>query len=202
MGTVVIATLNICQFSNSVWVGNEKPQAMQWITPKQMPTPSIMSGHEIIPGTISPKPWHPVFATQVDILILSTCNKPNYHPQTAANCPPCQFPCLWDWLGLHLAWLRFSWFSEHLNRPIDVQRFVPPEDVYHEIHGHICKHHNFEMGDWEVFNATHNALHYEPWHLEENKELGKPVAFTPVLDFHLCWHGECVDIVMHKILYK
>ena len=68
--------------------------------------------------------------------------------------------------------------------------------VYHEIHGHICKRHDFEIGDWEVFNAMHNALHYEPQCLEEDKGLGKPVAFTPVLDFRLCQHGECVDIVM------
>ena len=35
----------------------------------------------IILGAISPKPWHPVFATQVDILILTTCDKIKYRSQ-------------------------------------------------------------------------------------------------------------------------
>ena len=46
------------------------------------------------------------------------------------------------------------------------------------------------MGDWEVFNATRDALHYEPRRLEEDEGLGEPVAFTPVLDFCLCRHGK------------
>ena len=29
----------------------------------------------VIAGTISPKPWHLVFATQVDIVILKTCDE-------------------------------------------------------------------------------------------------------------------------------
>ena len=40
MGRAVIAaaTLEIRHINNSVWVGNEKTRAMQWITPKQTPT--------------------------------------------------------------------------------------------------------------------------------------------------------------------
>ena len=42
MGTAVIVILDIHQISNSMCVGNEKTQAMQWITLKQTPTPSTM----------------------------------------------------------------------------------------------------------------------------------------------------------------
>ena len=158
-------------------------------------------GNQEITYGISPKPWYPVFATLVDIPILITCDKIKYLHQAFANCFPC---CshLWAWLGMHLTWLRFSWFSEHSNRPVDVQRFVPPEDIYHEIHGCICKHHDFEMGDREVFNATCNALHYEPQHLEDDKGLGEPVTFTLVLDFCFGWHSKLVDIIMHKVTCK
>ena len=97
---------------------------------------------------------------------------------------------------------EFSWFLEHSNRPIDVQRFVPPENVYHKIHGRICKRHNFEMGDWKVFNATRNALHYKPRHLEEDNGLSEPVAFTLVLDFCLCWHCEWLGVTQKITLLQ
>ena len=35
----------------------------------------------IIRGAIGPKPWHPVFTTHVDTLILTTNDKPKYHSQ-------------------------------------------------------------------------------------------------------------------------
>ena len=47
--------------------------------------------------------------------------------------------------------------SEHLNREIDIERFVPPENVYHEIHGGTRKRDDFEMGDWKVFNGPCGA---------------------------------------------
>ena len=47
-----------------------------------------IGSRKIIPGTISPKPWHPVFATQVDTLILTTCDKQKYRFQTFANYLP------------------------------------------------------------------------------------------------------------------
>ena len=62
-------------------------------------------------------------------------------------------------LGLRPPCLRLS---EHSDRPINVERFVPPEDIYHEINGRISKRDNFEMGDWKVFDAPCNALHHEP----------------------------------------
>ena len=161
-----------------------------------------ISNHEISPGTISPKPWHTVFTTQVDIPILTTCDKPKYRFQVIEDWLPCRFPHLWDWLGLHPAWLRYSWFLEYSNRPVDVQRFVPPEDIYHEIHGRICKHHDFKMSDWKVFNATCNALHYEPQHLKKDKGLGEPVAFTPVLDFCRCRHGEWLGVTQKITLLQ
>ena len=79
-------------------------------------------------------------------------------------------------------------FSEHSNRPVDVERFVPPEDVYHEIHGRIRKRHDFEMGDRKVFNGASNALYHEPRRLEQDKGFGEPVALSPVLDFFLSWY--------------
>ena len=35
---------------------------------------------------------------------------------------------------------------------IDIEGFVPPENIYHEIHGRICKRHDSEMGDRNVLN--------------------------------------------------
>ena len=153
-----------------------------------------ISDHGIIIRAISPKHWDPVCMTQVDIIILSTCNKKKYRLQAIDDWLTSRFPRLWDWLGLHLTWLRFSWSSEHSNRPIDIQRFVPPEDIYHEIHGRIRKRHDFEMGDGKVFNATCNALHYEPRRLEDNKGFSEPVALPPVLDFCLCRHREWLRV--------
>ena len=48
---------------------------------------------------------------------------------------------------------------EHSNRLIDIKKFVPPENVYHEIHGHIRKRHDFEMGDWKVFDGMYYSNH-------------------------------------------
>ena len=47
----------------------------------------------IIHSAISPKPWHPVFATQVDKIILTTCNKPKYCFQAINDQLLCQFAC-------------------------------------------------------------------------------------------------------------
>ena len=151
-----------------------------------------ISDHGIIRGAISPKPWHPVFVSQADILILITCNKNKNRFQAIRVCPRSQSLPLRDWFFA-------SRFSEHPDRPIDVQRFVPPENVYHEIHRRICKRHDFEMGDWKVFNATRNALYYEPRRLEEDKGLGEPVAFTLVLDFCFGRHGKWIDIIVREI---
>ena len=157
-----------------------------------------ISGDLIVTGTISPKPWYPVFATQVDI-ILSTYDNHKYHSQATNKCLP---SCLQIWfcdMGLHLPQLRFL---EHLNRPIDIESFVSPEDIYHEIHGCICKHGNFEMGNWKVFNASYNALHHKPWHLEQNEGFSEPVALSPVFDFCFGWHGEWVDVIMCEITHE
>ena len=86
---------------------------------------------------------------------------------------------------LHHTWLRFL---EHLNRAVDVERLVPPEDVYHEIHGHICKCHGFEMGDWKIFDGLCNVLCYKPQCLEQDKGFSKPVTLSLVLDFFLGWY--------------
>ena len=42
---------------------------------------------------------------------------------------------------------------------IDIKKFVPPENVYHEIHGRIRKRHDFEKGDWKVFDGMHYSNH-------------------------------------------
>ena len=138
-------------------------------------------------GTISPKPWHPVFVTHVDIIILSTYDKHKYQSQAIDECLPSCFQFWFCDLGLCFPWLRFL---ECSNRLIDVERFVPPEDVYHEIHCRICKHDNFKMGDRKVFDASCNALHHKPRYLEQNKGFSKPVTLSPVFDFCFGWHGE------------
>ena len=43
-------------------------------------------------GIISPKPRHPVFASQVDIPILNTCDEYSYSFEDIANFLPSQFP--------------------------------------------------------------------------------------------------------------
>ena len=78
-----MVTVDIHKISNSVWVGNEKPQAMQWIHLKQAPTSSSYNLFGI--NTISPKPC---LTTQVDILILTTYNKVKYSFQAFADCLP------------------------------------------------------------------------------------------------------------------
>ena len=157
----VIVTLNICHINNSVSVGNDKCQAMQWIAPKQIPTSTAISGENVFAITITPKHWHPVFVAQVDKTILKTHDKHKYLLQAIANCLPSQFLWLWDRFfdrGPPPAWLT----SQHSNRPIDVERFIPPEDVYHKIHGCICKCDDFKMCEWKVFDAPCNALYYKP----------------------------------------
>ena len=52
-----------------------------------------VSDDEITFSTIGPKPWHSIFATQVDILPLTSYNQPQYLGQ-AIDRIPCQFPCL------------------------------------------------------------------------------------------------------------
>ena len=64
----------------------------------------------------------------------------------------------------------------------------------------IRKRHDFKMGDWEVFNGTCNALHHEPRRLDQDQGFSEPVTLSLVLDFHFGRHGECVDIVVRKVL--
>ena len=74
--------------------------------------------------------------------------------------------------------------------PINVERFVPPEDIYHKIHSSICKRDNFKVGDRKVFYGTCNALHHKPRCLDQDEEFGKPITFPPVLDFCFGWHSK------------
>ena len=112
--------------------------------------------------TISPKPWHLVLVTQVDIIILSTYDQPQYLFQTFANCLPSQFPCLWDWFSdPQLGCIPCLRFLEHSNGPIDIERLVSPKDVYCEIHGSIHKHHNFKMGDRKMFDGLCYPLYHK-----------------------------------------
>ena len=160
---------------------------------------------------IGPEPWHTVLMAQNDKFILTPYNKEKYRLQAIANCHPCQFLCLKDQLiglGLHLAWLGFAWimrfntiicrprvwFLEHSNGLIDIERFVPLEDVDHKIHSHVCKCHDFEMCDWKVFDSTCDALHHEPQSLKEDKWFSKPVALPSVLDFCLGWYSKWGEV--------
>ena len=70
---------------------------------------------------------------------------------------------------------------------INVERFVPPENVYHDILGCIRKRHDFEMVDWKVSNSMCYTLQYEPRCLELDKEL---IALPTGLDFYLGRHGK------------
>ena len=60
---------------------------------------------------------------------------------------------------------------------------MPPENVYHEIHGQICKHHDFKVSDWKVFNGQCNALHHDLQGLDQDIGYSKPVALSFVLGF-------------------
>ena len=53
---------------------------------------------------------------------------------------------------------------------INVERFVPPENVYHEIFGRMRKRHDFEMVDWKVSDGMWYALQYEPRYLELERD--------------------------------
>ena len=58
---------------------------------------------------------------------------------------------------------------------IDIEGFVPPENIYYEIHGRIRKRHDSEMGDRNVLN---DLVHYEPRHLNQDNGFrnSEPVA--------------------------
>ena len=99
-------------------------------------------------------------------------NQCQYCSQAFADRLPSRFLCLWDRFsstGLHLQ--RRLRFGEHSNRLINVERFVPPENVYHKILGRIRKRHDFEMVDWKVSNGMCYTLQYEPRCLEPDKRL-------------------------------
>ena len=93
-------------------------------------------------------------------------------------------------------------FPEHSNRSIDIERLIPPENIYHEIHGRICKRHDFEMGDRKVFSGPCYALQYEPRRLKQDEGFSEPVALSLVLDFRLGRNDERfgVNITLLKIL--
>ena len=140
-------------------------------------------------STVSPKPRHTVSVTQVDTFIRTTCEKVIHRFQ--ACLPSCLRHRFSD-LGLRRSWI---WFSEHSNRPIDVERLVPPEEVNQEIHGRIRERHDFEMGEWKVFEAPCNALRYEPRRLEQDKRFSEPAALRLVLDFLLGRYEEWLVII-------
>ena len=126
------------------------------------------------------------------MLIQTTCENVIHLFQ---NCLPSR---LWgQFFDLVLRRSRI-WFSEHSNRPIDVVRLVPPEEVNREIHGRIRERHDFEMRDWKVFDTPRDALHYEPRCLEQDERFSKRVAFRLVLDFLLSRYGEWLVIIRRK----
>ena len=86
---------------------------------------------------------------------------------------------------------------ECLNRLIDIKRLVPPENLYHKIHGCIFKHDDFKMGDWKVFDGMYNALHCKPQYLEQDEGFSKQVTLSPILDFHFGQHEEWFVTVTH-----
>lgn len=60
---------------------------------------------------------------------------------------------------------------------------MPLENVYHKIHGWICKCHDFEVSDWKVFNGQCNTLHHDLQGLDQDIGYSKPVTLPFVLDF-------------------
>ena len=158
---------------------------MQWIAPKQKPTTSTMvSVMAKLLLLLSAQNFGTVFVTQVNITILATHNKETFCYQAIADCFQHRFPfglrrfsCMMKFIPC--LWI---WFSECSNRPIDIERFVLPENLYHKIHGRIRKCHDFEMGDWEVFDGPCNALHHKPRRLQQDKWFSKPVTLPLVLD--------------------
>ena len=72
-------------------------------------------------------------------------------------------------IGIFLMCSTQIQYLEHLNKLIDIERLVPPEDVDHEIHGGICKCDDFKVHNKKVFDGPCYALHHEPQCLEEDK---------------------------------
>ena len=95
MGTAAMATLEIRHINNSVSREGKIPSnAVNRPKTNTYPKHYEVSDDNIFTIIISPKPWHPIFATQVDKIILSTCDILKYHFQTFTDCLPSQFPCL------------------------------------------------------------------------------------------------------------
>ena len=90
-----------------------------------------------------------VFVTQVNITILATHNKETFRYQVIADCFQYRTPFALRRFSCTMKFISRLWtrFSERSNRPIDIERFVPPENLYHKIHGRIRKCHDFEIGD-------------------------------------------------------
>ena len=131
-------------------------------------------------------------ATQVDIIFLTN------HDQRQYSSPALPIASQVDFRASEIGSLARGRipsfgrlrFSENSNRSIDVEWFVPLENVYHEIHGDIRKRHNFEMVDWRVFDGVCYALQCERRCLEKDKGFSKPVSHPTILDFLLGRHGE------------
>ena len=84
-----------------------------------------------------------------------------YRSQAFADRLPGRFPCseIGSLARVCIPSLGRPKFSEHSNMLIDIKKFVPPENVYHEIHGRIRKRHDFEKGDWKVFDGMYYSNH-------------------------------------------
>ena len=84
---------------------------------------------------------------------------------------------------LHHLWPSDSTL-EHSNGSIDVERFVPPEDVYRETHGCVIVTILRCHREWRTFNGRHDKC------LGQYKGLRELVALPHVPDFRFGQHGE------------
>ena len=153
MGTTVIATHDMRQINNSV--SRNRPKTDTY------PKHYLIS--KDLYAAAAPGPNLGILSSW--IRTTSSSRKPMIKKNIVFRPLAIDISRVWDQfsvnsrLELRRLWLRFS---EYSNRPIDVESLVPPENVYHESHGHICKCDNFEMGDWKVFDGPCNTLRCKP----------------------------------------
>ena len=65
--------------------------------------------------------------------------------------------------------------------------FLPTEDVYHKIHGYICKRHDLEVLDRKVFDrAMDSIMNHNVW--KRMKDLTSQSLFSLTL-ISACQYG-------------
>ena len=190
MGTAVIETLDTCQINSSVWVGNEKCQAMQLITPKQIPAPNTMASAIIcLLLVVSLAPF---------LCDSSQHNHPEnlwYKPLPSSSiadfCPPEIGSLTWGWISpdLHFwnAWIGWSTLRGLFHQKMYITKFMA---VYASM----------MISRWvtgRCLMACEMHCITKPQYLEQDEGFSKQVTLSPVLDFHFGQHEEWFVTVTH-----